>query len=30
MSSIPHSQNKARGVFYLKENDKTIVKLTYS
>lgn len=30
MESIKHNQNESRGIFYIKENDKTIAELTYS
>lgn len=30
MTSIQHNENDSRGIFYIKEKDKTIAELTYS
>ena len=30
MTTIQHNENDSRGIFYLKEDDKTIGELTYS
>jgi predicted GNAT family acetyltransferase len=30
MTLIKHNENDSRGIFYLKENNKTIAELTYS